>query len=217
MRTTRLFFAGLVCAVMFTGAASAQESRHFDDGWFWGVKSGVATFSPTLGSSETAATYGGEWLITRHQGGLYVSFDEANVSTVSAVLDASTSEGFRPVSVDKLRRVGVAALAFPKRFGRFRPYAGLGLSVGLVGTAVPMVSGSGDDVNDAVFDRIEERRSQVGVLGMAGGQMQFDRLAVFGQLSAVQGQSNFLLGDNVLGFFEAGVRYNFGSSREGSR
>jgi hypothetical protein len=212
-----LFFAGLVCAVTVTGAASAQESRYFDDGWFWGVKSGVATFSPTLGSSETAATYGGEWLITRNRGGLYLSFDEANVSTVSAVLDASTSDGFRPVSVDKLRRVGVAALAFPRRFGRFRPYAGLGLSMDLVGTAEPMVSGAGDDVNDAVFDSIEERRSQVGVLGMAGGQVQFDRLAIFGQVSAVQGQSTFLLGDNVLGFFEAGVRYNFGSSREGSR
>ena len=217
MRTTRLFFAGLVCAVTFTGAASAQESRYFDDGWFWGVKSGVATFSPTLGSSETAATYGGDWLITRNRGGLYVSFDEANVSTISAVLDASTSEGFRPVSVEKLRRIGIAGVVFPKRFGRFRPYAGLGLSMDLVGTAVPMVSGSNDDVDDAVFDRIEDRRSQAGVLGMAGGQFQFERLAVFGQVSVVPGQSNFLLGDNVLGFFEAGVRYNFGSSREGSR
>ena len=146
-----------------------------------------------------------------------MSFDEANVSTISAVLDASTSDGFRPVSVEKLRRIGIAGLVFPKRFGRFRPYAGLGLSMDLVGTAVPMVSGSNDDVNDAVFDRIEERRSQVGVLGMAGGQVLFERLAIFGQVSVVPGQSKFLLGDNVLGFFEAGVRYNFGSSREGSR
>ena len=53
------------------------------------------------------------------------------------------------------------------------------------------------------------------VLGMAGVQVQFERLAVFGQASVVPGQSNFLLGDNVLGFFEAGVRYNFGGSREG--
>jgi hypothetical protein len=87
----------------------------------------------------------------------------------------------------------------------------------LIGTASPMVSGSSDNVDDAVFDRIEERRSQVGVLGMAGAQVQFERLAFFGQASVVPGQSNFLLGDNVLGFFEAGVRYNFGSSREGSR
>jgi hypothetical protein len=217
MRTTRLFLAGLVCAVTFSGSASAQESRYFDDGWFWGVKSGVATFSPTLGPSETAATYGGEWLITRNRGGLYVSFDESNISTVSAVLDANTSDGFRPVSVDKMHRIGVAALAFPKRFGRLRPYAGLGFSMDLVGTARPMVSGNNDDVDDAVFDRIEERRSQVGMLAMAGAQVQFERLAVFGQASVVPGQSNFLLGDNVLGFFEAGVRYNFGSSREGSR
>ena len=89
--------------------------------------------------------------------------------------------------------------------------------MGLVGTAVPMVSGSGDDVNDAVYDRIDDRRSQVAVLGMAGGQVQFEKLAVFGQVSVVPAQSNFLLGDNVLGFFEAGVRYNFGSAREGSR
>lgn len=217
MRTTRLFVAGLVCAATFSSVASAQEARNFDDGWFWGVKSGVATFSPTLGSGETAATYGADWLITRSRGGLYVSFDETNVSTVSAVLDASTSEGFRSVSVEKMRRIGVAGVAFPKRFGRVRPYAGLGLSMDLVGTALPLVNGSSDDVDDAVFDRIEERRSQVGVLGMAGAQVQFDRLAVFGQASVVPGQSNFLLGDNVLGFFEAGVRYNFGSSREGSR
>lgn len=217
MRTTRLFFAGLVCAASFSGTASAQAARFFDDGWFWGVKSGVATFSPTLGDNETAATYGAEWLITRNHGALYVSFDETNVSTVSAVLDASTSEGFRPVSVDKMRRVGLAVLAFPKRFGRLRPYGGLGLSMGLVGDASPMVSGSSDNVDDAVFDRIEERRSQVGVLLMGGAQVQFERLAFFGQASVVPGQSNFLLGNNVLGFFEAGLRYNFGSSREGSR
>lgn len=217
MRTMRLFFAGLVSAVSLAGSASAQDARFFDDGWFWGVKSGVATFSPTLGGNETAATYGAEWLITRSQGALYVSFDESNVSTVSAVLDASTSDGFRPVSVDKMRRVGAAALVFPKRFGRVRPYAGLGLSMGLVGNASPMVSGSGDNVDDAVFDRIEERRSQVGVLAMAGAQVQFERLAFFGQASVVPGQSNFLLGNNVLGFFEAGVRYNFGSSRDGAR
>jgi hypothetical protein len=217
MRTTRWFIAGLVGAASLSGSASAQQSRYFDDSWFWGVKSGVATFSPTLGDNETAATFGGEWLITRTRGGLYVSFDQANISTTSAVVDANTSDGIRPVSVDKLRRIGVAALAFPKRFGRFRPYAGLGLSIDLVGDASPLVGAQGDSVDAAVFDRIEERRSQAGVLGMAGVQMQFERLALFAQASVVPAQSNFLLGNNVLGFFEGGVRYNFGGSREGSR
>ena len=197
--------------------ANAQASRYFDDSWFWGVKTGVATFSPTLGGNETAATYGAEWLITRTHGGLYVSLDEANVSTTSAVLDANTSDGFRPVTVSKLRRVGFTALAFPKRFGKVRPYAGLGLSVDVVGSASPIADASGDSVDDAVFERIDDRRSQAAVIVMAGAQVQFERLAVFGQASVVPGQSTFLLGNNALGFFEAGVRYNFGRSRDGSR
>ncbi len=213
MRTTRWFIAGLVCTASLSATASAQQSRFFDDSWFWGVKSGVATFSPTLGENETAATYGGEWLITRSRGGLYVSFDQANVSTVSAVLDANASDGVRPVTVDKLRRIGFAALVFPKRFGRVRPYAGLGLSVDVVGSATPQLSAKESSVDDAVFQRIDENRSQAGVLGMAGLQVQFERLAVFGQASVVGGQSSFLLGNSALGFFEGGVRYNFGSSR----
>ena len=213
----RWFIAGLISSTALSATLNAQASRYFDDGWFWGVKTGVATFSPTLGGNETAATYGAEWLITRSQGGLYVSFDQANVSTTSAVLDANTSDGFRPVTVSKLNRVGFAALAFPFRFGRVRPYAGLGLSVDLVGSARPVVGASGDSVDDAVFDRIEQYRSQAAVLGMAGVQVQFERLALFAQASVVPGQSTFLLGNNPLGFFEGGVRYNFGRSREGSR
>ena len=199
-----------------SATASAQESKYFDDSWFWGVKSGVATFSPTLGGNESALSYGAEWLITRSRGALYVSFDQANVSSVSAVVDPNISDGFRPVSVDKLNRIGVALLAFPKRFGKFRPYAGIGLSLDIVGSASPMV-GANDQVDDAVFQRIDDRRSQSGVLGMGGLQMQFERLAVFTQATFVPAQSNFLLSNNFLGFFEAGVRYNFGTSREGFR
>ncbi|MEP6905673.1 MAG: hypothetical protein ABI875_06285 [Gemmatimonadales bacterium] len=213
MRTTRWFIAGLVCSASFSAAASAQQARYFDDSWFWGVKSGVATFSPTLGGNETAATYGGEWLITRQKGGLYVSVDQANVSTVSAVVDANTSDGLRPVTVNKLRRVGFAALAFPVRFGRVRPYAGLGLSLNMVGSASPQLSAKENSVDDAVSQRIDDHRSQAGVLGMAGLQVQFERLAIFGQASVVGASSSFLLGNSTLGFFEGGVRYNIGSSR----
>jgi len=213
MRTTRWFIAGLFCSASLSAAASAQQSRYFDDSWFWGVKSGVATFSPTLGGNETAATFGGEWLITRSRGGLYISADQANVSTVSAVLDANTSDGLRPVTVNKLRRIGFAALAFPVRIGRLRPYAGLGLSVDVVGSAVPQLGAKENGVDDAVSQRIDENKSQAGVLGMAGLQVQFERLAIFGQASVVGAQSRFLLGNSAMGFFEGGIRYNIGRAR----
>jgi len=215
MRTTRWFIAGLFCSASLSAAASAQQSRYFDDSWFWGAKAGVSTFSPTLGSSQSSATYGLDWLITRTRGGLYVSGDESNVSAVSAVLDPNAAGGFRSVNVHKLRRIGFAALAFPWTFGRLRPYAGLGLMVSIIGDATPVVGASEANVDDAVFQRIQDRSSQAGLLGMAGLQMQFHKLAVFGQASFSPSSSNFLLNNSALGFYEAGVRYSFGTSREG--
>jgi hypothetical protein len=216
MRKTSLLIAALATAAALAPVtASAQRPRDFDDSWFWGAKAGVSTFSPTLGGTQSTATYGLDWLITRTRGGLYVSGDESNVSAVSAVLDPSASAGFRSVNVHKLRRVGFAALAFPWTFGRFRPYAGLGLMVSVIGTATPVMAASETTVDDAVLQRIDDRSSQAGILGMAGLQMQFHKLAVFGQASFSPSSSNFLLNNSALGFYEGGIRYNFGTSREG--
>src|SRR3990170_1969497 len=117
MRKTRWLLAGLMCAALAPAAASAQRTREFEDSWFWGVKGGVSTFTPTLGESETSATYGAEWVITRRRGALYVAVDEANINTTSAVFDPTAEGSFRPVGVEKLRRISFAALAFPKSFG----------------------------------------------------------------------------------------------------
>ena len=217
MRKTRWFIAGLLSAALIPAGATAQRTRDFEDSWFWGVKAGVSTFSPTFGKSETAATYGAEWLITRTHGALYVSVDETNMSSLSAVFDPSADGGFRPVQVDKLRRVGFAALAFPKRFGRFRPYAGLGVTVNVVGSADPLVSSEDDELDDVVFERIDERRSQAAFMGMGGVQAQFNKAAFFIQATVAPASSKFLLSDSSLGFFEAGIRYNFLGAREGIR
>ena len=217
MRKTRWLIAGLLSAAFIPAAASAQRAREFEDSWFWGAKAGVSTFTPTFGDSETSATYGGEWLITRRRGGLYVAVDEANLSTTSAVFDPSFEGSFRPVAVDKLRRVSVAALAFPKSFGRFRPYAGVGLAVSVIGDAAPYVTSDEESVDDIVWDRIDERKSQANFLLMGGGQFQFRKLAVFAQASLIPSSTRFLLNENPMGFFEAGLRYNFSGSREGLR
>ncbi len=220
MRATRLLLAGFLLAASVPAASSAQnaqQGRYFDDSWFWGLKGGVSTFTPTLGKSETAPTFGGDWLITRSRGGLYVSADQVNLNAMSAVFDPSAENSSRTVEVRDLRRIGVAALAFPKRFGRVRPYAGIGISLNVVSEANPLLAADEDAIDDAVYERADERRSQAGFLGMAGVQAQFQRLAVFGQASVVPGGSRFLLNDQPLGFFEAGVRYNFSGSREGVR
>lgn len=217
MRKTSWLIATLFSLGVAPSVASAQSAKDFDDSWFWGVKAGVSTFSPTLGSTHSTASYGAEWLITRTRAGLYVSYDEANVSTTSAVFDASAANGFRTVSVDKMHRVSVAALAFPWTFGKVRPYAGLGLTLNVIGTATPQLGGSESEVSGDVAQRIDDRRSQSALLAMGGVQVQFHKVAVFGQASVAPASSNFLLNNSALGFFEAGVRYNFGTAREGLR
>ena len=216
MRKTRLFFAGLLCAATLPATASAQRVREFEDSWFWGVKGGVSAYSPVYGDAETAPTFGAEWLITRTHGALYVSVDQSNINAVSAVYDPTAEGSVRAVEVDKLRRVGFAALMFPKKFGHARPYAGLGLSLNLIGDAFPLVTAEEDDVTDAVYERIDDRKSQASLLAMGGVQVGFGRAAVFGQASFMPSNSRFLL-DDSLAFFEFGVRYNFGGTREGVR
>ncbi|HEX2723598.1 MAG TPA: hypothetical protein VHM24_11845 [Gemmatimonadaceae bacterium] len=217
MRNTKWLIAALLSSAVVSASASAQRVRDFEDSWFWGVKAGVATFSPTLGDIEGAATYGAEWLVTRTHGALYIAVDQTHMTAVSAVFDPNAENEIRSVEVDKLRRLSFAALAFPKQFGRLRPYAGLGLMVNVVGSASPLVTATENNVDDAVFDRIDERRSQAAFLAMAGIQAQFHRTAVFFQASVAPASSSFLLGDSSLGFFEAGVRYNFSGAREGIR
>ena len=216
MRKTRLFFAGLLCAAILPATASAQRTRDFEDSWFWGVKGGLSAYSPVYGDSETSATFGAEWLITRTHGALYVSVDQANINAVSAVYDPTAEGSVRAVEVDKLRRVGFAALMFPRKFGNVRPYAGLGLSLNIIGDAFPLVTAEEDDVTDAVYERIDDRKSQASLLAMGGVQVGFGRAAFFGQASFMPANSRFLL-DDSLAFFEFGVRYNFGGAREGIR
>ncbi|HEY0241581.1 MAG TPA: hypothetical protein VGC52_02850 [Gemmatimonadaceae bacterium] len=213
---TRLFMAGVFTVALIPATLSAQRVRDFEDSWFWGVKGGVSTFSPTYGDSETAPTFGAEWLITRTHGALYIALDQANVDAVSAVFDPTAQGSVRFVEVDKLRRLSFAALAFPKRFGRFRPYAGLGLALNVIGDAEPLITDDETGVEDGVYDRIDDRKSQASFLGMGGVQAQFGRAAVFGQASFSPASNRFLL-DDAMGFFEVGIRYNFGGAREGIR
>jgi hypothetical protein len=211
-----MFIAVALSLVALPAASNAQTTREFNDSWFWGVKGGVSTFSPSYGDSKTAATYGLEWLITRSRGALYVSADQANVNVTSSVFDPSADNSLRDVSVDKLRRVGFAALVFPKQFGRLRPYGGLGVTLAFIGKAYPLTSGSETEVDDDVFERVDSHKSMAAVMGMAGVQAQFNRVGIFGQASYMPGNKDFLLSD-ALGFFEFGVRYNLSTSRGSMR
>jgi len=125
MRSIKTFAAAAFLAVTVTTLASAQEGpRPFRDSWFWGIRTGALSYTgystPANAATVPATPYvapfvGLDWLITRTNGGLYVSYSQAFLSTQAAILNgpSSADTGYRAVNVKGLRRVDMLGMLFP--------------------------------------------------------------------------------------------------------
>jgi hypothetical protein len=211
MQKLRVVAVALIAASVVSASAHAQERRNFDNSWFWGAKAGINTFSAPGRGNTSTANLGIDWVITRTRGGLYVSADQSIFERDVVVDDPSSNTGDRTVRVNDMRRVTVAALAFPKHFGGITPYGGVGYMIAVLGDARVFVDDTNTFPTNSFFDQVDDARSRGSMLGMAGVQIQTKRAAVFAQETLLPSNSRFLF-SSVLSFFEFGVRYNFGSS-----
>lgn len=201
----------LLLAVALTAIPARAQSVHpFQDGWFWGAKTGAAHIGTSDDPATTRGTIGGEWLITRSRGGLNLFLDYTEFDLQGSVADPSAPGGRRSVDFSNLRRGGASALAFPIQFLFLRPYGGVGLALNVIGRA--SADTTGGSITPAIVDAVEDARSRATVLWIAGTQAQFGRLAAFGQVTWVPPYREFLISDRSMQFFEVGLRYNVGSS-----
>jgi hypothetical protein len=213
----RLVVAGLFTVLCTAPVAHAQQAKLFQDSWFWGLHGGATLFGTQTVSGRSAGTLGAEWMITRSKGGLYVSYDQASFNSMSAIVDPAASNGVRPVSIHDMRTGSIAGVAFPAQFGAFRPYAGVGFAISVIGNATPeadIATTPGTTpapVSSSVLQNTEDARSRSTVFLMGGGQWQHQRVALFGQVTVIPGSNGFLI-DTPITQLSAGLRYNFGSS-----
>jgi hypothetical protein len=211
MQKLRALAVAVIATVVASTEANAQSSRNFEDSWFWGAKGGINTFSrPGFGNTSTA-NLGIDWLITRTKGGLYVSGDQSIFEHDIIVFDQAATTGQRTVTVNDLRRITFAGVAFPKRFGGITPYGGVGYMIAVAGDARVRVDSVNPPPTNAFMDDVDQLRSRGSVLGMLGVQIQTRRAAIFVQETVLPSNRGFLF-PSVLSFFEFGIRYNFGSS-----
>jgi hypothetical protein len=211
MQKLRAVAVAMAATLVVSASASAQEMRNFDNSWFWGFKSGISSFSAPGHGNTSTVDLGIDWFITRTKGGLYVTANQSIFQRDVEVFDQASNTGQRTVRVDDMRRIGFAALAFPKHFGGITPYGGLGYTIAVLGDARVRVDSANTFPTNAFFDKVDERRSRGAVMALAGVQIQTRRAAVFAQETVLPSNANFLF-SSVLSFFEFGVRYNFGSS-----
>lgn len=215
-RMARLAFLGGVLGAALPAVVAAQSGvyrsgDHFKDSWFWGAKLGAISFSTVTSGNRTAPLGGAEWLITRSQGALYISFDQSLFNTTSALED-SLGQSHR-VRISDLRRLSAALMGFPGQLGPIpiRPYAGVGLSVNFIRSATPIAqpTNPGSDIHA----RVADQRIRPAFLALAGAQMQLWRVALFGQASVMPAEADFLLNGRPTLFGEVGVRVNAASAR----
>ncbi len=215
MRTIRFLATGFALLIV-SQVGSAQEGRLFKDSWFWGAKVGSVKYA-TREESGYAQMIGGEWLITRTRGALYVALDETffGQDRISSVDDPFANPTFRTnVALNDMTRITVAGMIFPNvRRGFLRPYAGAGFAILNFHSAGAVGIGGNGAQDQFVTEAVEDARTGASFVGIIGMQAQFRRLSAFGQASMMPARSpNFLLNQKTTTLFETGLRYNVGTS-----
>jgi hypothetical protein len=216
MRLSKMVWIAAAACALLPSPCAAQRAGRFENSWFWGVKGGVNTFSTGNSASASVPTWGLDWMITRTNGGLYVSADQSFFSRTVSRPDDTSPGGTRNVRVQDMRRVDFAGMVFPTVIGSFRPYAGVGAALSLFGSAVAQTDSVGGTPGQRFLDRTESERSRASLLIMAGAQVQARRAAIFVQETILPSGQDFLVRSGM-SFFEICVRYNFGSSIDSSR
>ncbi|GAC1644781.1 MAG: hypothetical protein NVS4B6_17960 [Mycobacterium sp.] len=216
MRNLRQLATMAVFTTVVPALAAAQEGRLFKDSWFWGAKVGNSLYWTRTTRHRLAPLVGGEWLITRSRGALYVSLDQTFVRASTTIDDpyAATSAYQAPVSFKDNRRLTFALLAFPKSFGILRPYGGAGVALNFVQQATASAPPGSPTEAQFLNDRLNTLQTRAAPLLMVGAQAQLLRFSVFGQGSYMASKDAFLFNGHQMYFIETGVRWNFGSSIE---
>jgi hypothetical protein len=212
MRTIRTLTAGLACAALLPAVVAAQQvpakARSFTDSWYWGAKGGVSMFGAAA-ENISAPTVGGEWMITRTKVAMYVSVEQSFIDTQGGVFDATSSGSVRVVDIKDSRRYNMQLFAFPKQFGSFRPYAGLGFAIIMIRDANPEGTFSSPGSQDTVYARVDDQSSRTTPVFTLGGQYDVSRFALFAQASSMSTRNRFLINGKANTYLiEGGIRYN---------
>lgn len=218
MRIVRTFGLAIVAAILpaVSSAQSAKPApRDFDNSWYWGLKGGSTMFTAGENGNTkiSAPTVGAEWLITRSNFALNLSFDQSFFDNKSGVFDPTVSGSVRPVSIKNMRRYQVSAFFIPKVFGTVRPYAGIGYAINVIQNANPEGTYLSPASQTSILNSVNEQSSRASAALTLGAQMQVQRAAIFAQGMAMPTRNNFLLNGAANTFvLEAGIRYNLASA-----
>jgi hypothetical protein len=215
----RALTAAAAVVVALPSVSAAQRGRQFQDAWFWGIKAGGFSFADSAQNYKQAGMAGIDWLITRRNGGLYVSAGQAFLTSSALIVkdqNAPVDSGPRLVNLKNLRRLDVALMGFPGEHLRFHPYVGAGFTLNEVAEAKAQGVFSNADQVTFADNQIQQAKVAFAPVGIIGAQWRLQWFSAFGQMTVNPSQKEFILYNNrPFNFsYELGIRYNVGSSIE---
>ncbi len=197
------------------GPTYEQRSSDWQHKWYWGGQAGILVFRTNFDSYSFEPTFGGHWLITGKRTALYASFEQSFFISPRHVTIIEPDGTVNPgnVQFNNLRRIMVGALAFPAQL-RVEPFAGGGFAI----MEALNVQVSCSSCTSAGFAQLQDEADGAATKAffwwMGGIDIKQGRLALYGHYILTSAAANFLI-QGTTHTFQGGVRYSFGTSKEG--
>jgi len=199
------------------GPAHDQRAADWQHKWYWGAQAGVIALRTNSDPYAFEPTFGGHWLITKKKTALYAAFEQSfflSPRHVTVVEPTGAVPAQPNVQFNDLRRLMVGVLAFPAQL-RVEPFGGIGFALM---EALNVQTTCASCTSNAQVVQLEDEASSFATKAffwwMGGVDIKQGRLAIYGHYIVTSSAANFLV-QGTTHTFQGGIRYSFGSSREG--
>ena len=203
-----------IAAVLVLAAATplAAQVQEWQNQWYWGAKGGIVRYTLPTKGTVTQPQAGGEWLITARRAALYVSYSTSFTQDVDSIA-VPTLGGTRVLgSFSAMQRIQIALVVFPWG-GHIQPYVGGGFEIESLSNPTVDAASLTASQYTAGTNYLNQHASGGFAMVMAGVQIRYGKLAIFGQAQLSPQGKDFVL-PNSSQSLEFGLRYAFLGSRE---
>lgn len=211
----------MVLSAALAQPAAAQRAHDRSFQWYWGGQGGAFYYSTIAQPYYYDPIIGGHWLITGRKTALYLAYEQAVflVDAKAAIFDpaspgCSAGSSCRDVTFSDMRRIMLGVLAYPIQ-KRIEPFAGGGFA--MMQVLNPVVDCSNCLTPSEAFEaqsRAEDAASKAFFWMMGGIQINQGKMALFAHYILTSAAQNFLI-EGTTHSFQAGLRYSFGTAKEG--
>lgn len=211
--------SALMVAAVVPAAAQRAHDRSFQ--WYWGGQGGGFYYQTAAQPYYYDPIVGGHWLITAKKTALYLAYEQAVFlqDATAAIGDpgspgCSIGTACRDVTFGDMRRIMLGVIAFPLQ-KRIEPFAGGGFA--MMQVLNPIVDCSTCVTASEAFEaqnRAEDASSKAFFWLMGGVQISQGKLSLFGHYILTSAAKDFLI-QGTTHTVQAGLRYSFGTAKEG--